>query len=46
MFSMSVIMNLEIHKINLKGTVLKPNMIIPGSECKNKSNSEEIAKKL
>ena len=36
---------LEIHKINLKGTVLKPNMIIPGSECKNKSNSEEIAKK-
>ena len=22
---------LEIHKINLKGTVLKPNMIIPGS---------------
>ena len=36
---------LEIHKINLKGTVLKPNMIIPGSECKNKSSSEEIAKK-
>ena len=36
---------LEIHKINLKGTVLKPNMIIPGSECKNKSNSEEIAKR-
>ena len=27
---------LEIHKINLKGTVLKPNMIIPGSECKKK----------
>ena len=36
---------LEIHKINLKGTVLKPNMIIPGSESKDKSNSEEIAKK-
>ena len=36
---------LEIHKINLKGTVLKPNMIIPGSECKNKASSEEIAKK-
>ena len=36
---------LEIHKINLKGTVLKPNMIIPGSECKNKSSSDEIAKK-
>ena len=36
---------LEIHKINLKGTVLKPNMILPGSNCKNKSTSEEIAKK-
>jgi len=36
---------LEIHKVDLKGTVLKPNMIIPGSECKNESNSEEIAKK-
>ncbi len=35
---------LEIHKINLKGTVLKPNMIIPGSDCKNKSSSAEIAK--
>ena len=37
---------LEIHKVDLRGTVLKPNMIIPGSECKDKSNSEEIAKKL
>ncbi len=36
---------LEIHKVDLKGTVLKPNMVIPGSECKDKSNSEEIAKK-
>jgi len=36
---------LEIHKIDLKGTVLKPNMVIPGSECKDKSNAEEIAKK-
>ena len=36
---------LATHKIDLKGTVLKPNMIIPGSECKSKSNSEEIAKK-
>ena len=36
---------LEIHKVDLKGTVLKPNMIIPGSDCSNKSNSEEIAKK-
>ena len=36
---------LEISKVNLKGTVLKPNMIVPGSDCKNKSSSEEIAKK-
>ena len=36
---------LEIHKVDLKGTVLKPNMVIPGSECKDKSNTEEIAKK-
>tara|TARA_E500000331_G_scaffold351953_1_gene399605 strand:- start:2517 stop:3533 length:1017 start_codon:yes stop_codon:yes gene_type:complete len=36
---------LEIHKVFLKGTILKPNMILPGSDCKNKSNSEEIAKK-
>ena len=36
---------LSIHKVDLKGTVLKPNMIIPGSDSKNKSSSEEIAKK-
>ena len=36
---------LSIHKVNLKGTVLKPNMIIPGSSSTKKSNSEEIAKK-
>ena len=33
------------HKVNLKGVVLKPNMVIHGSECKKKSSSEEIAKK-
>ena len=36
---------LEIHKVNLKGTVLKPNMVIPGSEASKKSTTEEIAKK-
>ena len=36
---------LEIQKVDLKGTVLKPNMVIPGSECKDKSSAEEIAKK-
>ena len=36
---------LAIHKVSLKGTVLKPNMVISGSACKNKASSEEIAKK-
>ena len=36
---------LKIHKVDLKGTVLKPNMIIPGSQCEDKSSAEEIAKK-
>ncbi len=36
---------LNLHKIDLKGTVLKPNMIIPGSDCKDQSSPEEIAGK-
>ena len=36
---------LAIHKIDLKGTVLKPKMIIPGSGSSKKSSSEEIAQK-
>ncbi len=36
---------LEIHKVDLKGTVLKPNMVIAGSKCRDKSSAEEIAKK-
>ena len=36
---------LAIHKVDLKGTVLKPNMIIPGSKSEKKSTAEEIAKK-
>jgi len=35
---------LALHKINFKGTILKPNMILPGDKSKNKSNSLEIAK--
>jgi fructose-bisphosphate aldolase class I len=35
---------LALHKINLKGTILKPNMILPGNKSKNRSNSLEIAK--
>ncbi len=36
---------LDIHNVNLKGTVLKPNMILPGANCKQKASPEEIAKK-
>jgi len=36
---------LSIHNVNLKGTVLKPNMILPGKDCKRKASTEEIAKK-
>ena len=36
---------LTIHNVNLKGTVLKPNMILPGADCKDKASAEEIAKK-
>ena len=35
---------LKLHKVNLKGTILKPNMVLPGSKSKNKSNAAEIAK--
>ena len=36
---------LEIHRIDLKGTILKPNMIIPGSNSTKKSSAEEIARR-
>jgi len=35
---------LTLHDVNLKGTILKPNMILPGNKSQNKSNSVEIAK--
>ena len=35
---------LKLHKVNLKGTILKPNMILPGNKAKDKSNTQEIAK--
>ena len=35
---------LTLHKVNLRATILKPNMILPGNKSKIKSNSEEIAK--
>jgi len=34
---------LELHKVNLKGVILKPNMILPGSSSDKKISKEEIA---
>jgi len=34
---------LKLHNVNLKETILKPNMILPGNKSKNKSNTSEIA---
>jgi fructose-bisphosphate aldolase class I len=36
---------LAIQKVSLKGTVLKPNMIVPGTKSSERVTSEEIAKK-
>ena len=33
-----------MHKVDLKGIILKPNMIIPGNKSKEKITNEEIAK--
>ena len=35
---------LIIHKVDLKGIILKPNMILSGNKSKNKISSEEVAK--
>ena len=35
---------LILHKIDLKGVILKPNMILAGSQCKDKISSDEVAK--
>tara|TARA_Y100000590_G_scaffold337886_1_gene384994 strand:- start:136 stop:1152 length:1017 start_codon:yes stop_codon:yes gene_type:complete len=35
---------LIVNKVDLKGTILKPNMILPGSDSKEKISSEETAR--
>ena len=35
---------LKFHNVELEGTILKPNMILPGDKCSNKSDTQEIAK--
>jgi fructose-bisphosphate aldolase class I len=39
----AVVKALHDHNILLEGSLLKPNMITPGSECKERSNAKEIA---
>ena len=34
---------LILHKVDLKGVILKPNMILPGNKCKDKISNEQIA---
>ena len=34
---------LELHNVDLKGTILKPNMILPGKDSNEKVSKEEIA---
>jgi len=35
---------LILHKVDLKGIILKPNMILAGDGCKDKISNEEVAK--
>ena len=35
---------LKLHNVNLKGTILKPNMVLPGNNSKTKNTTNEIAK--
>ena len=36
---------LRLHRIFLEGTLLKPNMVIPGKDCKKQTGVEEVARK-
>ena len=35
---------LILHKVDLKGIILKPNMILAGNKCKDKISNEEVAR--
>ena len=35
---------LILHKVDLKGIILKPNMILAGTNCKDQISNEEVAK--
>ena len=34
---------LKFHNVSLEGTILKPNMILPGDKCLKRSNTQKIA---
>jgi fructose-bisphosphate aldolase class I len=34
---------LYIHRVNLRYTILKPNMVLPGNDCPKQSSVEEVA---
>ena len=36
---------LALHKVNLKGTILKPNMIVSGIDCPKQASIEEVAQR-
>ena len=36
---------LILHKVDLSGIILKPNMILPGNQSKNKISSEKVSEK-
>ena len=35
---------LKLQSVDLSGIILKPNMVVPGIDCKNQSSTNEIAK--
>ena len=40
----SLFQNLEEENVDITGTILKPNMVTPGSECQEKIGVETVAK--
>lgn len=39
----AVYQHLFEHRVPLEGTLLKPNMVVPGSECPTQADAEEVA---
>ncbi len=36
---------LDLHRVKLEGMLLKPNMVISGTECKTQANVDEVARR-